>query len=404
MNYVALVRKYPNFIGYGALHYFFSSWGQTFLISLFVPHFMEAMGLTNMQFGWVYSGATLTSALILPWMGGLLDKIKLRYISLLIGGLLSIFCLIAAFIWHPAVLFVALIGLRLFGQGMLPLTASTAIARYFEINRGKALSLSGFGVSAGEFILPLLLVGVIGMIGWQNTWIILALSVLVIFIPLSVSLVPASSPFQQNPISDIDHDENAGISGRSLVLKDPKFYGLVLVYLFIPFFCTGIIIQQSAIAAHRSWSAELMAWGISVFGLARLTTNLLAGPLVDRYTAVKVFPFILIPLMLGTSILAIGTSPMTALAFFASCGISNGLSSLSATAMWAEVYGTRHYGSIRSLVSTVMVFSTAIAPAVLAWSVADENRMELSFWAGVLIMGVLTLMAFAIVRKIVKLN
>jgi hypothetical protein len=42
-------------------------------------------------------------------------------------------------------LFLAILGLRLTGQGMLSLTASTTMARVFTEGRGKALSVSGLG-------------------------------------------------------------------------------------------------------------------------------------------------------------------------------------------------------------------------------------------------------------------
>ena len=62
MNYIRLVRSYPNYIGYGALHYFFSCMGQTFLISIFVPYFVDSLPLTNSSFSIVYGLATVSSA------------------------------------------------------------------------------------------------------------------------------------------------------------------------------------------------------------------------------------------------------------------------------------------------------------------------------------------------------
>ena len=47
------------------------------------------------------------------------------------------------------VLFFAILGLRLTGQGLLSLTASTTMARVFGEGRGKALSVSGLGYPLG---------------------------------------------------------------------------------------------------------------------------------------------------------------------------------------------------------------------------------------------------------------
>ncbi len=91
-GYQILLKKYPAYVGYGALHYLFSSFGQTFLISLFVPEFIAALGINNTRFALIYSGATLTAALFLPYLGLLVDKVRVRYISVANGLMLALFC------------------------------------------------------------------------------------------------------------------------------------------------------------------------------------------------------------------------------------------------------------------------------------------------------------------------
>ena len=48
----------------------------------------------------------------------------------------------------------AIFFLRLFGQGLMSHTSSTAMAKIFSKNRGKALAISWLGLSLGEGILP----------------------------------------------------------------------------------------------------------------------------------------------------------------------------------------------------------------------------------------------------------
>ena len=74
--------------------------------------------------------------------------------------------------------------MRFSGQGMMSHTATTTISRYFTKSRGKALSTGWFGLSAAEFILPVLMIYLLTITGWQNIWIGISLVVL-IFLPLS---------------------------------------------------------------------------------------------------------------------------------------------------------------------------------------------------------------------------
>ena len=45
-------------------------------------------------------------------------------------------------------------------------------------------------------------------------------------------------------------------------------------------------------------------------------------------------------------------------------GVSNGLTNVLLSSLWAEIYGVNYLGSIKALTGSLMVFSTALATAV----------------------------------------
>ena len=45
-------------------------------------------------------------------------------------------------------------------------------------------------------------------------------------------------------------------------------------------------------------------------------------------------------------------------------GVSNGLTNILISSLWAEIYGVNYLGSIKSLTGALMVFSTALATVV----------------------------------------
>ena len=67
-------------------------------------------------------------------------------------------------------------------------TASTAIARYFDQSRGKALSYIWVGMSLGEFLLPVMIVYALTFIYWRNLWQGLALIILLL-LPIFTYLI-----------------------------------------------------------------------------------------------------------------------------------------------------------------------------------------------------------------------
>ena len=61
--------------------------------------------------------------------------------------------------------------MRLAGQGLSSHTATTTISRFFEKNRGRALSTGWLGLSLAEFIMPVLIVFLLTFIEWRDIWV-----------------------------------------------------------------------------------------------------------------------------------------------------------------------------------------------------------------------------------------
>ncbi len=70
--------------------------------------------------------------------------------------------------------------MRLAGQGLSSHTATTTISRFFEKNRGRALSIGWLGLSLAEFIMPVLIVFLLTFIQWRHIWV--SISILVILV------------------------------------------------------------------------------------------------------------------------------------------------------------------------------------------------------------------------------
>lgn len=73
--------------------------------------------------------------------------------------------------------FIALFGLRLFGQGMSSHLAMTFVARWFVRERGRALGLAFLGYPAGEAVFPMLMALLLGQFTWRWIWVGIAIAV-----------------------------------------------------------------------------------------------------------------------------------------------------------------------------------------------------------------------------------
>jgi MFS family permease len=373
-SYLPLLRQERRILLFGMLMTFSSSFGQTFFVSLFVPAWEREFALGSGLFGSIYSLATLMSAGLLPIVGRWVDVIDLRRYALIVALGLGISCLGLALVGDVWQLLIALFGLRLFGQGLCGHIASTTMARRFQTDRGKALSVSALGYPIGEGIVPTLGILAIAAWGWRKTSLVDGALVFCILIPLIVCfLAPAAlrtPPANLPPNSSDDPLEKEWT--RSHVLRDWRFYSLLPGFLIIPFGVTGLIIHQVRLAEFKGWSLSTFAYAFTGFAVARIVGSLLAGPAIDRWGARRLFPFIAFPMAAGIALLMAFDSPWIALAYLSLTGASIGMASGTGSALWAELYGVRHLGAIKSMGSSLAVFGTALSPALFGWMLGAE--------------------------------
>ncbi len=155
----------------GVVLTFSSSFGQTFFVSLFGAEIRAELGLSHGGWGGAYTMGTVASAILLTFVGGLADRFRVRMLALIVMIALAVLCLGMAWVSGFAMLALVIFGLRFLGQGALSHIAITAMGRWFNANRGRAMAIAALGFSLGESLLPLAGVAVAGVVGWRGAWV-----------------------------------------------------------------------------------------------------------------------------------------------------------------------------------------------------------------------------------------
>ena len=108
------------------------------------------------------------------------------------------------------------------------------------------------------------------------------------------------------------------------------------------------------------------------------------GVIIDRFRAATVLPVFLLPLAATCFVFAASGPPVSLLAGMVLLGISYGFSSTLFGAVWPEIYGTAHLGSIRSSIVAAMVFATAAGPGLTGTLIDRGIRLPTQMtWFGV---------------------
>ncbi|MFC6487735.1 MFS transporter [Nitratireductor sp. GCM10026969] len=365
MSFLYFFRENARWLAGGFLLTFFSSFGQTFFISLSAGNIRQEYALSHGAFGMIYMLATLASALTMPRFGQIVDRYSARTVTLIIVPMLALACVSMALSTSIVLLCVTIYLLRLFGQGMMTQNALTAMGRWFSAQRGRAVSLTVLGQNASEAVLPLIFVSLAGLVGWRGSWLVGAGFLVLVALPLIAGLVAVErAPRSSDPAPRRATGRNWT---RAEVVRDPLFYALLLGVMAPGFISTTIFFHQVYLVELRGWSLEVFASSFTFMAVMTVSFALISGQLIDRFSAVALLPVFLLPLAAACLTLAAFDAQWISFIFMGMLGISYGFSSTLFGAIWPEIYGTRHLGAVRALTVAIMVFATAMGPGLTGY-------------------------------------
>lgn len=340
-----------------------SSFGQTFFISVFAGEIRAEFGLSHGQWGTLYMAATMTSALAMLFAGELTDRFRVRHLGVAVLTGLAVAALSMSQSGSVWALGLTVFLLRFFGQGLMSHTAYVAMARWFVVQRGRAVAVAGLGVSMGEALLPLTAVALMGIASWRGLWIGVA------------CLLLAVAPFlwrllrnERTPQSFAASDTSVGMDGRSWtrpeMLRHWLFWLMLPAILGPPAWTTALFFHQVHVAEVKGWAhAELVAL-FPLYTLSSVGFMMLTGWATDRFGSGRLAGIYLLPAACGYALMAASTGvPPGGLALVL-IGVSVGMHATMGATFWAEHYGTRNIGSIRAATAAAMVLASALGPGL----------------------------------------
>ncbi|MDT0641752.1 MFS transporter [Zunongwangia sp. F363] len=369
-------------VSFGWLLTFLSSFGQTFLISLYVPEIIKDFGITEGSFGAIYAGCTVAASVIMLSVGHTVDHIPAKKVTAFTIISLAASSVLLGFSYSIGLLIIALIGLRLCGQGLLSHISMTLVSKYFSKNRGKALSVSALGYSIGEAIFPVIIASIIAAFDWRIAAIVSGIALFLYLLRLKFTDLAG---FDKDLSTEVKPSVWSLLKDYKSIVFHHKFGIMMPAIFMLGFTNTAIFFYQYVFVENKGWSAQLYAGFFVVYAASRFLFSLIGGSWVDKYSARKMFRYYLIPINIGLLPFAFMDSIIGALIYLILAGITTGMSGTVKTAIIAEMYGLEKMGAIRSVFTMFMVVSTALGPLVIGllidWEVNFSNIMLLIFGA-----------------------
>ena len=418
--------------------------GQTMGVSAFTDPLIKALSISRDELSLAYMLGTIASSFMLPWAGKQYDQYGVRPIAFIatlgLGISLTLLSMVdQLFVWiqsknhlaKPAILFLCFLSIRFFGQGVLTMVSRNMVVQWFEKKRGLTSGLSNVVVSLTFSLAPAQLFLMIENYTWQGTWRILALVVGVIFpvivliffrnkpedsglvpdgisnrvpnrVPNRISSRILSGITSKNKISlmpdhikskyvfEINHNFNL-----KQVRKNYAFWVFGLSLAMQALYVTGFtfhvtnIFEQQGI--HNSVAVAIFRPAAYVAVLTTLIFSTLSDYVPLKYLyLIKGFGAVIG--ILG--MILIGKSVIATSLIIAGNGTMIGLFSVLTSVTWPRYFGREHLGAISGQAVMLMVFGSALGPALFSLSLSQTGSYNVAGWScltGYLILTVLAI-------------
>ena len=397
-----VIERSPFYYGWvalvvGTLGIIMSSPGQTYSFSIFIEEFIRDLEISRSLVSSIYAIGTVTGSLALPFIGREIDKRGNRKMVVIIAIAFGAATLYMSTVQGAITLVIGIIFMRMLGQSSITIVSRNLINQWWVRRRGV---VSGIGTLAsatlGVGLFPNLINWLIPRYGWRMSYVILALLVVGIMVPIGYLF------FRERPelygllpdgdsVEDIDEADEVEAEPavqvveenwtRSEAIRTRAFWLIVISIAAFSMLSTGLTFHIVSIFSDNGLSSDDAARAFVPMSLVASLMGIPGGWLIDRFGAKYILfaglIFQTITILASTSI----ASPELALAYGIIFGLSNGTARVVGNVVYANYFGRLHLGSIMGLTSTIGAIASGLGP--MLYGVGRD--MAGSYWPTLLV-------------------
>lgn len=369
--------------------------------SLLFPPILEEFGWDRGVTAATFSIGFLTSMLISPFIGALMDRFGPRYVIPAGILLVSAGLILATMATTPLHLYVTL-GALVVGVTVLLsyIGHSFFLPFWFVRNRGLAIGIAFSGVGVGSIFFFPWLQDIIGVEGWREACWAMAVLLLVVLLPLNLLL-------QRRHPGDLGLEPDGDVSGGhgetreaaldnvvnqawastewtvGLAMRTAPFWWLFFAYVTGFYAWYAVQVHQTKYLVDSGFAVEQAAFALGFAGLSGVVGQISIGHLSDRVGRewawmISAMGFVICYLLL----LVMKQYPSQLLMYLmvASQGLLGyGMSSVYG-AMPAELFQGKRYGSIFGMFGVAAGIGSSCGPWVTGLIYDRTGSYTQAFW------------------------
>lgn len=334
--------------------------------SLYVVPVSAEFGVTRAEMNTAFVLINVGSAIWAPLIGRSLDRYSLKLtmaVSAILIGLGFITLSLSHWVWLNVIALLVGIAVGLDGTAMLTMTV--LVARWFKVQRARAMTLSVTGQALGKVFVPVPTVLLIESFGWRTALFVTGL-VLVSFLLLAAILVrDRPRPDEREPGADAAAALEAYDSPAERpadiwhFLRLPRFW-LIALSIALTFGISATFgISVVPLGLDFGLTMTQGAFMASAYASAAVAAKLLLAVFADKFNRFTlIIGLLLVGIPLFAAFLLIHGQAQLFL-FIILLGLSVGGFAALYPVLQADVFGVASYGTVRGLM--IPIQSTFVA-------------------------------------------
>ncbi len=166
----------------------------------------------------------------------------------------------------------------------------TVLTRWFEQRLGLAMGVAMLGFGLGTVLFPILTQSLITQYGWRTAYLGLAAFAFIMGAISWVLLFVVAGAQSTEHLIATDQKRIAELPGITLgqAVGSMRYWFTALIIFLVSAASLGIAVHLSALLTDRGMTAQIAARMLAVTGLGIVLGRLLAGALLDKYSAAMV--------------------------------------------------------------------------------------------------------------------
>ncbi|MEE8519132.1 MAG: MFS transporter [Dehalococcoidia bacterium] len=340
------------------------------VLGVFFESIQEELGWSRTQIAFAFTLGSMTSSIGTFVFGRVLDRYGARAI-VVIAGIIVVLAMVGISFMQAPWQFWILFGLgRGSALGGIQIGIGISVAHWFVKKRPRAVAIRQSGLRAGQFVFPLLIVGIMSFTDWRDAWRILAvLTGILIIVPGYVYLRRRPEDLGMYPDGERPDPDAAPTGGRfSRNVRDiswtlaearrTRAFWMVVLFVSVDRFALGAINLHMTIRFQDQGLTLVQSASIvSLFTLVSALTGLPWGLVMEKIHIRWGAMLISLLLLLSMIVLIAADNYPMAIVFGLLFGFANGGASLVEGLLFADYFGREHQGAIRGFTAPFRIAS-----------------------------------------------